>query len=255
MRKYGFPLCRTEWRHAPHVQPHGAFERWFMGGCVGRTPVLYTCFVDELWRIVREVLPAVAPLLFGLAVGLLGFLFARVTARKRLRKLLPAFEPGTATLTGGLLPRVEGIFAGYTFRYRVRPKSNNNPGGAELKAKIAQTACRWSARRMDSVGKVLLRLGAVDDVQIGEEVLDARLHFSTSEPLELRSLLSQRQAREELHRLAATSNFQSIQIKTDWVHASWSPRNPKQDEDPEVLQQRMQAVANLLASLSVPPGL
>lgn len=197
--------------------------------------------------------------LLPVVVAVVGFVAAvavgRAVSARRLGKVLPAFEPGTARVAGLLAPRAEGVVSGFRFAYRPIPRSNNSPGGARATAWVSAVPCRFEASRMGPGGAVLLRLGLVRDIEIGDPELDRGLRFSAREETVLRSVFGGESAREALRRLAATPHFRSVAVRDDRVVVIWAPRDPAHDEDPAGVRARLMAVVELLSALGVAPSL
>ncbi|MCP4898943.1 MAG: hypothetical protein GY906_18385 [bacterium] len=179
---------------------------------------------------------------------------SRKTSQRRLERIGPAFELGTARLAGKLGGAIEGIYRGYTCNYRIEPASQYSPGGAVLRVKAA-SPIKWSAAVSDAASRMLNRIGFLQDVEIGDQVLDERLRFSSSDPGFLVSALQAPASREALSHLVGQTNFKGLDTGPNHLQAQWRPRNKSLDEDPDQVRGRLDAVVELLLALGIPPAL
>ena len=177
---------------------------------------------------------------------------ARSQARRQFERLAPAFELGTAHRVGLVPPSVEGLFQGYTFRYTVEARSQYSAGGALLRTRVS-SPLEWSASLQDAGSRLLVSVGILKDMDIGDDELDRRLRFAASDPSSLKALLGQTRTREALRALAAGQGFASVQIRPQRVDLKWAPRQPELDEDPDALRGRMAAAVTLLSACGYPP--
>ena len=196
--------------------------------------------------------------IFALAALAAGALVALVVAvlraqgRRLLDKLAPAFELGTARRVGLVPAAVEGLFQGYTFRYTVEPRSQYSAGGASLRARVS-SPLQWGASLKDAGSRLLLSIGILKDLDIGDDELDQRLRFAASDPSSLTALFGQTRTREALRVLSAGQGFASVQIRSERVDLKWAPRQPELDEDPDALRGRLAAAVALLTACGYPP--
>jgi len=176
------------------------------------------------------------------------------SARRRMEKLLPAFEAGTAATKGFVQPSVTGLVSGYAFHYRIEPASQYSPGGAVSTAAVASTS-RWSVRVADLGSTALVKLGILADHSIGDDELDKKLRFGAPEGGILLAAFGTSAARNALRVLADGGGFHGVALKPDRCTAQWRPRSKGIDEDPTVVRDRLEAVAHLLAATGCPPRL
>jgi len=177
---------------------------------------------------------------------------ARAQARRLFDTLAPAFELGTARRVGLVPPSVEGLYQGYTCRYGIEQRSQYSPGGANLRIRLS-SPLGWSASVQDTGSRLLVSVGILKDLAIGDDELDQRLRFAGSDASALSSLLGQQRTRTALRSLADTEGFASVTVRPDRVDVKWAPRHPELDEDPDVLRRRMSAAIDLLAACGYPP--
>lgn len=195
--------------------------------------------------IVLAALGAVAAI--ALFVGL-----ARAQARRFVERVAPAFDFGTARRVATVPPAVEGLCEGYSCRYSIQQRSQYSSGGASLRVR-ASCPVTWTAARHDAGSRLLVSLGVLKDLTIGDDELDEQLRFSGSDPSTLTATLTQPRAREALHRLATMEGFSSASVRPQRADLTWSPRQPDLDESPEVVRRRMTAAVALLGSCGYPP--
>jgi hypothetical protein len=199
---------------------------------------------DDLFAAV-----AVAVVLAGVAVAIA---VLRSSGRKRHEKLAPAFELGTSRLVGPFGMTLEGLYRGYTCRYTLQPASQNNPGGASLRVQVAG-ADRWSAEVVTAGSKLMVRMGLMQDLTIGDPDLDQRLRFAAGDESVLRSTFALESVRTAFHAAAGTPNFAGVRTTDDRVEVKWAPRQPDLDEDVEVLRHRLGVAVDLVVSCGYPP--
>ena len=121
-----------------------------------------------------------------LTVAAVAVVVLRSNGRQRLERFAPAFELGTSRLIGPFAMTVEGLYRGYTCRYTIQPASQNNPGGASVRLFITG-APRWSAEVATAGTRLMVKVGLMQDLNIGEHDLDERLRFSAEDESVLRS--------------------------------------------------------------------
>ena len=204
-----------------------------------------------MFDLSQSTIFALAALAAGALVALV-VAVARAQARRLFDKLAPAFELGTARRVGLVPAAVEGLYQGYTFRYTVEARSQYSSGGASLRARVS-SPLQWSASLKDAGSRLLVSVGILKDLDIGDDELDQRLRFGASDPSALPALLGQTRTRESLRALTASPGFASIQIRSDRVDLKWAPRQPELDEDPDALRGRLAATVGLLSACGYPP--
>jgi hypothetical protein len=192
-----------------------------------------------------------------LAAGLLaavtiGLVFVRRHAQRLHDRLAPAFELGTTRRASTLPPAIEGLHHGYTCRFGIEQRSQYSAGGANLRIRVA-SPLKWSAARKDFGSRLLVAVGILRDLTIGDEELDAWLRLAAGDAPMLMSLFGQQRTRSALRALAATQGFASIAVRGQRADIKWAPRQPELDENPEVLRRRLSAAVDLLAACSCPP--
>jgi hypothetical protein len=188
----------------------------------------------------------------GVVVVVLIAAALRRAARRRLEPLAVAFELGTTRLGGPLVNSIEGLFQGYSCRYTLESASQYNPGGATLRLN-ATSPLQWSAGVEDLGSRLMVRVGILRDVEIGDEELDRRLRLSSSDEMGLKSALGQERSRNALRALSQSENFNSVTVRPDRVDVKWTPRRPKLDENPEVLRLRLAESVELLTACGYSP--
>jgi hypothetical protein len=191
----------------------------------------------------------VAAVLVGLAAAAV---ILRRTARRRLEPLVAAFELGTTRLSGLFFNSVEGLSQGYSCRYTVESASQYSPGGATLRL-AATSPLQWSAGIKDLGSRLMVRVGMLRDQEIGDDELDHRLRFSSTDEMALLSLFGQQRARSALRVLSQSDNFNSITVRAERIDIKWTPRRPQLDENPEVLRVRLAASVELSSSCGYSP--
>ncbi len=180
---------------------------------------------------------------------------------RRLRKVEPAFEPGSARLCGVLARWLEGRSLGFQFRYRLQPATSNSPGAALLTARVV-APFDWKATEVGHGPQVvnlgtlaLVQLGILRDVDIGDPELDRRLRFAAVNEMDLVVAFGGQPPRIALQRLVDTANFRGITIHKGHCRIQWAPRDASLDESPEVVRERLGRTVNLLTALGISPGL
>jgi hypothetical protein len=189
-----------------------------------------------------------------LAVIVIAVVLVRRSGRNRLERLGPAFELGTVRPAGPLGTGVEGGYRGFQCRYTVEHASQYSPGGANLRAH-ALSVHRWSAGLSDFGARLMVQVGILKDLEIGDQELDSRLRFSGADPGAVAAVFGQQSARQAMRVLADTDNFQSVSVRDDRVDVKWVPRRAELDEDPEVLRVRLEALVGLLVACGSTPRL
>jgi hypothetical protein len=187
-----------------------------------------------------------------LVVGLLTLIHH--VARRRLERLLPAFDAGTAAIAGAVQPSATGLVGGYACRYRLEPASQYSPGGAVASVLVAANV-RWSVQIADLGSRALVKLGILADHPIGDDDLDRRLRFAGADTSALLAAFGTTAARTALAALADGENFHAVSVKPDRCVAQWRPRSKSLDEDPQMARRRLEAVTRLLAATGCPPRL
>jgi len=193
---------------------------------------------------------AVVILTGGLAVVL--FLLAK-QGRGRAEKLGGAFELGTPRSAGVLGSAVDGLYKGYACRYQIQYRSQYDRGGANLRIS-ATSPNRWSTELVKPGTRFMAKLGLLKDFEIGDRELDEHFRFAADEEGNLRSIFGADAVRDAMHVLAASENFESINVRPERVDVKWSPRTPKLDEDPETLRTRLEFVTTLMVACGYPPA-
>jgi hypothetical protein len=172
--------------------------------------------------------------------------------RRRLEALAPAFELGTTRLVGPFGTAIEGIYQGFSCRYTVEHASQYNPGGATLRVQTS-SPLQWSAGVEDFGARLMVRVGILRDVEVGDERLDQRLRFSSTDQTGLTALFGQERTRSAMGALSDTDNFNSVTVRSDRADIKWSPRRPQLDENPDVVRARLDAVVELLSACGYSP--
>jgi hypothetical protein len=188
------------------------------------------------------------------AAAVLIVVATRKAGQRRLEQLGPAFELGTATLSGGLSTGVEGIYQGYTCRYTIEQRSQYSPGGATLRIG-ASSPLQWTASKADMGSRLMTSLGILKDVDIGDEELDERLRFAGSDQTSLLTVFGQTRTRESLRELSRSKNFGSVTVRDRQTEIKWAPRDPELDDNPDILRQRLTMATDLLAACAYPPSM
>ncbi|HSN54962.1 MAG TPA: hypothetical protein VLT32_09825 [Candidatus Sulfomarinibacteraceae bacterium] len=194
---------------------------------------------------------AIAVVLIGVGVAVA---VMRRAGQKRLATLAPAFELGTCRKVGPLGMAVKGLYCGYTCRYTIQHASQYSPGGAALRL-AAAVPFRWSAHVVDAGSRLMVKLGLLQDLDVGAGELDDRLRFAADDEGDLRSLIGTGSVRTLLGTLLESPNFTAVQVRGGHFEARWAPRERRLDEDPEVLRARLDVVASLAVACGCPPSL
>jgi hypothetical protein len=187
-----------------------------------------------------------------LAIVAIGLVLMRRHSQRLHDRLAPAFELGTTRRASSLPPTVEGLFQGYSCRYRIEQRSQYSAGGANLKIRVA-SPLKWSAARKGLGSALLASVGILRDLAIGDAELDSQLRLSAGDAPMLMSLLGQQRTRAALRALTATEGFASIRVRAERAELKWSPRRPELDEDPTVLRHRLGVAVDLLAVCGCAP--
>jgi hypothetical protein len=202
--------------------------------------------------------PELIPLAVTAAVVILTLTVVATVLRKKGRRLAerlaPAFELGTSRPAGPLGIGVDGLYRGYSCRYLVRLASQYDRGGATLKLD-ATSPFSWSAERSQAGTRLLVSLGVLRDLEVGDEELDERLRFAADDVGALLGLIGTASFRSALLELVSTENFESVRVRTERLEVMWSPRAAQLDEDPEALRGRLEAAVDLLTAAGSPPRL
>lgn len=198
--------------------------------------------------IVLLVAVAVAAALALVVVGI------RRAGQRRLETLGPAFELGTARVSGALSTGVAGLYKGYTCQYTVEQRSQYTPGGATLRVS-ASSPLQWAVSRQDMGSRLMTQIGLLKNVAIGDVELDARLRFSGSDAASLVSVFGLERTRSPLRGLSDTENFASVTVRNQRVDVKWAPRNPSLDDNPDALRRRLAGAIDLLTACGIPPAM
>lgn len=193
---------------------------------------------------------AVAVVLIGVAVAVT---LARRSGRKRFESLAPAFDFGTARKVGFFGLTVAGLHNGYSCRYTIQPASQHNPGGATLRVDVS-AAGRWSAEVANFGSRLMVKMGLIRDLDVGDPDLDTRLRFSADDEGSLRTLFGVDDVRRAVRSVMATENFAGVGLGKQGLAVSWSPRDRRLDEDAETVRQRLEAARGLASACGYPPG-
>jgi len=192
----------------------------------------------------------------AIAVVLCGVTIAVVVMRSRGRKLLdelaPAFDFGTRRTVGPFGLVVEGLYRGFTCRYSIHPASQHHPGGASLRLAV-NGAGTWSAELAGAGSRLLVKMGFLRDLKIGDAELDLRLRFSAEDESGLDSLFAADYVRSSFREVVETANFAGVRCRADRLEARWSPRDRRLDEDGAVVRSRLEAVTGLATACGYVP--
>jgi len=189
----------------------------------------------------------------GVGLGVM-VVVLRSRGRRRLERLGPAFELGTSRVEGFLGTRVGGIYRGYSCSLLIQHASQYDRGGAALRV-AASSPHRWSAQIPNPSARLMVKVGLVKDLDVGDHFLDERLRFSAEDEGSLSSLFGIEAVRATMHQLIGSENFESIQTSEDTVEVKWSPRVASLDEDPGVLRARLELVTGFVTACSYSPRL
>ncbi len=192
---------------------------------------------------------AVAAVMIGVTIAVV---MMRRVGRERLIRLAPAFEFGTCKKVGPFGMTVEGLYGGFTCRYTIHPASQNNPGGASLRIAVTG-AGSWSAESAGAGSRLLVKVGVLEDLEIGDPDLDQRIRFTADDGSGLRSLFGADHVRTAFRAVLATENFAKVQCRPDRLETRWRPRDRRLDEDGDVLRERLEAVTGLATACGCVP--
>ena len=192
----------------------------------------------------------VALLMGGLAFAV--YLLLR-TGWRRAERLRVAFELGTSKPAGVLGSAVDGLYRGYSCRYQVQYPSQYDRGGASLRLMVSSPH-QWSTEVAKPGTRLLTRFGLLKDFEIGDRELDEHFRFAADDEGSLRSIFATEAARDAMHVLVASENFESVRVRPERVDVRWSPRMPKLDEEPEALRARLEFVVPLVQACGYPPS-
>ncbi len=192
---------------------------------------------------------AIAMVLIGVTVAVV---VMRRVGRRRFDLLAPAFDFGTCRMVGPFGLAVEGLYRGFSCRYTIQPASQNNPGGASLRLAVTG-AGRWSAEVAGTGSRLLVTMGFLKDLEIGDPDLDLRLRFTAEDESGLRSLFGADHVRKAFRGVVETENIAGVRCRADRLETRWSPRDRRLDEDGEVVRNRLEAVAGLAAACGYVP--
>lgn len=192
----------------------------------------------------------------AIAVVLCGVTIAAVVMRRHGRKLrdelAPAFDFGTCHKVGPFGLVVEGLSRGFTCRYSIQPASQHNPGGASLRLMVNGGAT-WTAETAGAGSRLLVKMGVLQDLEIGDPEIDPKLRFTAEDEGGLRSLFGTEQVRTAFRMVLETENFKRVLCRADRLEARWSPRDRRLDEDVAVVQSRLENVTGLAAACGYVP--
>lgn len=199
---------------------------------------------------------ALGPLPFILAAAVAVLVFALAMYRRRYRSLETAFEPGSVVMR---MLWIEGRWSGFSFRYGLQERTQHSPGGARLTA-LVMAPGKWRAVKVTGGAQLaelaaagLVRLGVLEDVEVGDPVLDRELRIAGADVQNLAIALKTVSVRESLYDLVAMTNFHSIDVRRDRVAVQFRPRAKGLDDSADVLRDRMTTLARLLSALGYSP--
>jgi len=202
--------------------------------------------------------PDILKIVIGAAVLIagLGIMIAvlRSMGRRRLQRLGSAFELGTSKSVGFLGIAVGGVYRGYSCRLLIQHASQYDRGGATLRVAVSSPN-RWSAEISKPGARLMVKVGLLKDLDIGDQMLDEHLRFSADDEGSLLSLFGIEAVRAAMRQLVASENFESVNVREERVDVKWSPRVAKIDEDPDVLRTRLELATAVVAACSYPPSL
>ena len=202
----------------------------------------------------NDFLPVIGFVATGIVVLAVIAVVLHRKAQRRAEQLGPAFELGTVRPAGPLSSGIAGLYRSYTCRYTIQYPSQYDRGGALLRIEL-HSPYRWSAERANVGSRVLVKIGLVTDLTIGDRELDEHFRFSADHEESLRSVFAVEKARESLHLLVADENFDSIGVRSEHMDIKWSPRNPKLDDDPDILRARLESGTAFAAVCGYSPRL
>ena len=198
-----------------------------------------------------KIAVGVAILVCGLALMIIILLSK---GRKRAERLAPAFELGTARPTGVLGSALEGLYRGFSCRYRIQYPSQYDRGGAVLRLAVISSH-QWTAELEKPGSRFLSRFWLIQDLAIGDRELDEHFRFAAKEEGVLKPLFGSEAVLDAMHILTASENFESVHVRPEGVDIKWSPRAPKLDEDPEALRTRLELATALVVACGYTPSL
>ena len=186
---------------------------------------------DDLFAIlaIAAVLTAV-----GIAVVVM-----RRNGVKRFETLAPAFDFGSSRKIGLFGMTVEGLYHGYSCRYTIQPASQYSPGGASLRLAVS-AAGSWSAEVANAGSRLMVKMGVLKDLEVGDPDLDLRLRFTADDDGSLRTLFGVAGVRTALREVLAIENFASARLGKNGLEVRWSPRERRLDEDVDILRRRLE---------------
>ncbi len=194
---------------------------------------------------------AVAMVLTGVGVAAV---FIRKSGQRRFERLAPAFDFGTSRKVGLFGMTIAGLCNGYTCRYTIQPASQHNPGGASLRLAVSATG-RWSAELANAGSRLMVKIGVLQDLDIGDPELDHSLRLTADDEGLLRSLFGVEGVRRAVRDVLATENFASARLGKRGLELRWSPRDRRLDEEAEILGRRLELAGNLASACGYPPRL
>jgi hypothetical protein len=198
---------------------------------------------------------AVALVVASVAVLIVGLLvLVRRNSQRKMEVLAPAFELGTARVTGMAAIGIQGLYHGFSCRYTLESASQYSPGGATLRLQ-ATSPLEWSAGVADFGSRLMVRFGILKDLEIGDQELDGGLRFSSNDPNALLTLFGQERVRAAMRKLLDTETFNSIVVRPDRIDVKWVPRRPQVDENPDVLRNRLEATVALVTACGSSPAM
>lgn len=213
---------------------------------VGRRGTLRAMTDDDLFAIAAV---AVVLTTVGVAVALM-----RRNGHKRFETLAPAFDFGTGRKVGLFGRTITGLIKGYTCRYTIHPASQHNPGGASLRLAVSAPG-KWSAELANAGSRLMVKIGILQDLKIGDRDLDLRLRLTADDEGMLRSLFGVEGVRTAIREVLATENFAGASLGKHGLVLRWSPRNRGVDEDVDILRRRLELAGNLTSACGYPPRL
>ncbi|MDX2436770.1 MAG: hypothetical protein QNL88_06960 [Acidobacteriota bacterium] len=176
------------------------------------------------------------------------------SGQKRFESLAPAFDFGTSHKVGLFGMTIAGLAEGYTCRYTIQPASQHNPGGASLRVSVSAGG-RWSAEVANTGSRLLVKVGVLQDVEIGDPELELKLRFSADDPGALKSLFGIESVRAAIRDTLATENFSSVRLGRKGLEVRWSPRSKQLDEDADILGRRLATTTTFASACGYPPQL
>ena len=177
--------------------------------------------------------------------------FAVRAQRRKLARLEPLFDPGSARVArmGGW---IAGLARGYSCRYAIQHRSQYNPGGAILRLGVVAPV-QWTARKEGLLSRGMVRLGLARDLKSDDPGLDERLRFTAHSSSDLMGALGTSAARSALERVSASDRFQHVKVAFGRCEVRWSPSDRHADVSVEVVSDRLDATLELVTALGYPP--